>query len=362
MDSLNTLWRAFLVTETGLDETYSLNDLEIAYWNSLSGGSETSLIDAKRLGLDAAGFPFETYGSVTDQEKAFWNSFVPNESLMTAWYKSISEDLVTGAFIVSDDATLGSDLILYHSYNTSGYDLTDNGRISEFSGAVITGGKQSNALTLDGINDCTLIADHDSLSFGDASTDSAFSISAICYMNNATTFRIMTKLNDFTAGTIEYTFATDSGDKLIALLFDNTSTNRISVESNTNLTAYEGQWIQVGMSYDGSGTVAGIKLYLNGQALATTNTSQGTYVAMHNTATPVRIGCTDVSGTGFDLYANGKIDELAVWSKELSAANFLTLYNDGKFYKYSNSAEPEHIVGSDFNLLIGSGGELLVIP
>jgi hypothetical protein len=78
----------------------------------------------------------------------------------------------------------------------------------------------------------------------------------------------------------------------------------ILVEYNTALTSYQGQWIHVACTYDGTSSSSGIKLYLNGSKVATINSSSGSYDAMENTIQPLFIG--QQAGT----YANGKIQSI----------------------------------------------------
>jgi hypothetical protein len=76
------------------------------------------------------------------------------------------------------------------------------------------------------------------------------------------------------------------------------------------MTVYENQWIHVAMTYDGSGSSSGLNLYLNGaQQLGIGTNDAGTYVAMENSLRPVWIGAGGQGG-----YANGIIDEVAIWN------------------------------------------------
>jgi hypothetical protein len=64
-----------------------------------------------------------------------------------------------------------------------------------------------------------------------------------------------------------------------------------------------------------------MKLYLNGTRVDDTTSTGGTYVAMENTNAPFNIGkqITD--------FANGLIDEVAIFNTELSASDVTTIYN-----------------------------------
>jgi hypothetical protein len=91
------------------------------------------------------------------------------------------------------------------------------------------------------------------------------------------------------------------------------------------MTVYENQWIHVAMTYDGSGSSSGLNLYLNGaQQLGIGTNDAGTYVAMENSLRPVWIGAGGQGG-----YANGIIDEFAIWNKALILDEIDQHYNDG---------------------------------
>ena len=116
------------------------------------------------------------------------------------------------------------------------------------------------SILLDGVDDYVNVADADNLSFGNGTTDSAFSISAWVKMTDATRFRVVSKLNGSNA---EYAFFTSAADQLYFVLYDNTTSNRISRYTSSALTSYEGTWIHLAATYNGSGILRGLKIYLN---------------------------------------------------------------------------------------------------
>ena len=159
------------------------------------------------------------------------------------------------------------------------------------------------ALSLDGDGDYVEIPDTDDLSFGDGSSDSPFSISVWIYMDDASGFDIISKAD-------EYRFlVTAAADKLALILEDDSASNAtIGRSSDTVLTSYEGEWIHIVATYDGSGSASGIKLYLNGARIDDTSGESGSYVAMENTSSDVEIGFYS------SAYADGKIDEVRIWN------------------------------------------------
>lgn len=187
------------------------------------------------------------------------------------------------------------------------------------------------SMEFDGTGSHIDCGDSDNFSFGNGTTDSGFSISAWINMDDATRFRIANKYDN--PGDVEYIFTTSGADLLSLNLYDNSSGGYIGRKYNTALTSYQGQWIHVACTYDGTRASSGIKLYLNGVKVDDINNNSGSYTAMENTTVPFRIA--QQSGT----YANGKIDELSVFNRELTSAQVKLIYDansTNKTIKLSN--------------------------
>ncbi len=165
----------------------------------------------------------------------------------------------------------------------------------------------------DGTDDHIVISDTDDLSFGDSSSDSPFSVTAWINADDITSLPILAK---GTTSVREYLFGFSSLDKLAFGCYDNSDASISIVRAGaTTLTSFEGSWIHVAGTYDGSGSENGIKLYINGASESTTSGSNGSYTAMHNLGDAV-IGRTFNNGTN---YADGSISNLAVYKTELDA-------------------------------------------
>ena len=107
---------------------------------------------------------------------------------------------------------------------------------------------------------------------------------------------------------------TTSGSDLLALnLYDSSTGARIARQYATALTSFQGQWIHLAASYDGSGTSSGIKIYLNGSILVTASNDLNPtdYTAMENGTNPLLIGASlKDSGT----FCNGQISNTAIFN------------------------------------------------
>jgi hypothetical protein len=204
----------------------------------------------------------------------------------------------------------------------------------------------THSIKLDGIDDYIDFGDSDDFSFGDGATDSPFSISAWINMDDATRFRIASKFDS--ASNSEYIFTVSGSDLLSVNLYDNSEIAFIGRKYNTALTSYQGQWIHVACTYDGTSSSSGIKLYLNGSKVDDIDSNSGSYTAMENTTQPFYIGRQGATYT-----ADGKIDEVAIFNVELTGPQVAAIYNGGT---PNNILPLSPVLWSRFESLTTSGG------
>lgn len=162
------------------------------------------------------------------------------------------------------------------------------------------------------------LGDSDNLSFGNNSTDSSFSLSGWVKPDSTTKFKILGKY-DSSNTNYEYQFGTSSSRNLALTLYSQNTADRIQRYYNNPLTSLDWQhWVA---TYDGSGNPDNIKIYINGVQVGDTSVTVGTYTAMQNTAAPLLIASESVN------YANGKIDEVAIFNVELTEQEVQSIYN-----------------------------------
>jgi len=176
------------------------------------------------------------------------------------------------------------------------------------------------SFSFDGSNDNVDFADSDTFSFGDASNDSAFSVDAWINAVDMTTFRVLSKANEWLMGPF-------GDDKLGLILLDNNSSNYIYRTTNTTVQAHTGadqnQWISVTSTYDGGGANTGIKHYINGtETDAYFNGAAGSYTAMHNQSSVLNIA----TSADFGAVANGEIGSVRLYNKVLTSGEVATNY------------------------------------
>ncbi len=174
-------------------------------------------------------------------------------------------------------------------------------------------------LSFDG-NDFITVADADSLSFGNGTVDTAFTILLWAKMTDATGFRMIGKMSSTVR---EYLFQT-TGDNLQIACFDADNLNSITTVASATVTSYEGKWVFFAGVYTGSGLNTGLSLYVNGAVVASTGSTTGTYVAMHNTAIDLTIGVANFATPSF---ATGSIALPRLVGSALTAAQLLNIYN-----------------------------------
>lgn len=198
---------------------------------------------------------------------------------------------------------------------------------SEVEGGNLINTNQTGEAYLDfsGSSQYVDLGDQTDFSFGNGSTDSAFSASAWVNMDDATNFYVFNKDDYSTSSNREWNLNIGATDLLRLSLIDQSTGGSIARIYNTALTSYQGRWIHVAFTYSGSSASSGIKLYLNGKRVDDTDGNAGSYTAMENKASTLKIGGRTESSN----YANGKIRDARLFNSELTADNISSLYQTG---------------------------------
>jgi len=168
--------------------------------------------------------------------------------------------------------------------------------------------------------------DSDIFSFGNGSSDFPFTISAWAYIEGSSSFPIFDKYPDSGSWSErEYRMLeVNSSNQVFCTLYDSSATARFDIYSNSTIT--RNQWEHLSITYDGRGgsnASDGVKIYINGVESNKTVNAFGTYVAMENKSTPVRIGRLASN------YADGKISNISLFDNELTQDDIINLYNNG---------------------------------
>jgi hypothetical protein len=156
-----------------------------------------------------------------------------------------------------------------------------------------------------------------SISFGNGTVDSAFTVLALANVTDTAASRVL--ISKWNAGTAsEWLFVVTAADILTLFLFDQSAGVLPFRASNAVIT--QGSWRLFGATYSaatGGATAANdITLYQDGAVIASTATNAGTYVAMEDLAAPVEIGSHTLHTTAF---LDGSIAMIAVVAGALSS-------------------------------------------
>jgi hypothetical protein len=166
-------------------------------------------------------------------------------------------------------------------------------------------------------------SDSDSFSFGNGTTDSAFSISAWIRPSHLLTSQFI--ISKYHTTDKEWVFYIHSGRLYLIIYDQSAAANQICYQSTATMEA--GNWYHVVGTYDGTGgasAASGMKLYIDGAAASISTSGGAGYVAMENGATKPAIANQEAESVAYDF--NGNIAEVAVWAEELTATEVATLY------------------------------------
>ena len=202
--------------------------------------------------------------------------------------------------------------------------LTDNGsggndgtmtNFSTFSTDVPTFNTKS--ILLDGIDDFVDMGN--TLDF--TNTD-AFSISCWFKRTRNGVSEFLVSKQDSTSNSRGYTLLIPFDDNKVTLVIRNNtaSSGRLIVDCATAIT--DTNWHNVVMTYDGSSSVGGINLYLDGNN--DTGVTSGTLSATISNSASFQIGAKN-GGNEF----SGNLDEVSVFNSELSESDVTSIYGGG---------------------------------
>lgn len=114
--------------------------------------------------------------------------------------------------------------------------------------------------------------------------------------------------------------------------------HKLKIMGTTDLKNALSGWHLVGFTYDGSGSASGMKLYINGVLESSTvvEDTLGGNSIIHTG--PLCLASREGTGQFYD----GRLTEVSMWGKELSAAEVAEIYNSGKpanLYKHSATSD-----------------------
>lgn len=282
---------------------------------------------------------------------AVWDSILTSSEVLSLY----NEGELMDWRINSGNYTSSADLIGYWPF-VAGTGTTAKDYSSNSNNGTLTNGPTWNyaipstailepkySVSFDGTNDYITVADDGSLSFGNGSTSSAFSISLWINATDSTSKVLVRKAIDNTNR--EYLVWLASDDRLWLYIYDDNTSNYIARRTTNALTSHEGSWTHIVVTYDGGTDQNEIYLYVNGSDDSGDAYLTGTYVAMNDSN-----GVFDIGGTSSAYYFQGKINNIQLIGKELSSTEVSELYNAGNISKAQSLSFFSNIVSNwDFN-------------
>lgn len=194
-------------------------------------------------------------------------------------------------------------------------------------GGVFTTGKINDGCNFNATNRVINVNDTDSFSFVSGSSDLKMSINVWCKFDSVSGVNtIVTKRDSGTQG--EWIFAYNSTFLTILLCIPTAAS---FIRANYTFTPTTGQWYMFTATYDGSKLSSGIKLYVNGALVSSTNSTTGSYTGMSNTTSKLLIGNSYLNNEQF----KGTIDEVGIWkNRVLTPSDINKLYNSNSGLSY----------------------------
>jgi len=167
------------------------------------------------------------------------------------------------------------------------------------------------------------VADHADFTFGDGSTDEAFSIISVFNATEDTyPYTLIGKYNENTPAR-EWILRLDANKYPELELYDEDIDKYIGREDQTAVT--EGTTYILIATYSGSSDCVGIKLYLDGAQVDDADHTVAGYVAMEDLGAAVKIGCNVAGGGANGNFFKGKASWFGIVAKELSADEAWTI-------------------------------------
>ena len=166
--------------------------------------------------------------------------------------------------------------------------------------------------------------------------DYPFSICAWVRMRDASNFCIAFKGTN--AASMEWGFQTNGSDQLRFTLYDANNQQR-RVIANAACTSDENQWVWLCATYNGLPN--GLGIYRNCQAVPATYSVPTSYAGMANKAVPVTIGAAIPWDATYRVFANGQLDDLRIYARELNARDRWDVYLDSLTGRYAALERPQ---------------------
>ena len=234
-----------------------------------------------------------------------------------------------GPGIITDNLIFAVDAANPNSYPGSGTTWNDQ-TVNQNDGTLTNGptfdSGNGGSIVFDGSNDLVSFIDSNLYSFGNGSTDSAFTAEAWVNFNSIPGSGFTGLVSKDSGGSSrEWALLVNNTNNYFRVFIKNVGGNNQQSIDATNITIATDTWYYVVSTYDGRGgssAYQGLKLYINGNEGTVGNVFNQSYTAMSNTNAPLRLA--SYAGSNF---FNGKISNSKIYNRVLSDSEILHNYN-----------------------------------
>lgn len=227
--------------------------------------------------------------------------------------------------------------VLYHKYaNNTGlsYDYSEYGNDGTNYNITYANGIFNNAALFNGVNSYIEVVDPSNLSFTNDIVDSPFAVSFWIHLTPGLGQPVIEK-GVYEEGTAEYTIAIPTDCYKGTFYINDNTGGYLECQTNNCLFCYSNfnRWIHVFCTYDGINDQNGMKFYINGELVNTTNVKIGAaYVCMKSTTDSLFIGRQKYIDYS---YLNSYLDELILYDYAPNDVEVNTIFNNYKLEGYS---------------------------
>lgn len=242
-------------------------------------------------------------------------------------FKKNTADLLTG-------------LVAYYLFENNITDSVSSMNGTNSGGSYISG-KSGNCINFSSSPQYVAVPDNNNISFtSGGGIDVPFSISLwVLFTSYSTnTNFILSKVGYYTTGNDEWEVQFEGGSVRVRK-FDRNSNSRSvyqGVQTIVSSMPSSNVWYHLVITDNGSKTNAGMKVYVNGLAIAVSSLNAGVYTGMNNGTNQLVMGI-DSWGASPNRQLRGSLDEVAIWkNRALGQDEVTALYNagTGKFYPF----------------------------
>ena len=328
--------KLYFMVENGSDSdgyiAYTDND-----WNHIAcvfDGSQTGNADRCKIYINGVNQTLTFSGTIpsTIDDLSGYSSYIGRQA--SAYYTGNIDEvgIWSSALTATEVKAIYDNIRLDFTQNSVGYASSSNlqgwWRMGDGDTYQVVADRRKtfftgSSINFDGTDNFAIIEDHADFTFGDGSSDSAFSVSAWINPDALDSFDGI--ISKYATSHREWTFGIQGNDEKLRFFTRDESTGAYVGQKVSSASNTANVWQHVVGTYSGNGASTGFKLYIDGDLISSSDYEGGsTYTAMENKSGNVEIGkyLTD--------YSNGKITDVAIWNAELDANTITSIYNSGE--------------------------------